>query len=161
LPEVAIRQRLTVFGRSFFVPQISIIPLFLVHCAPRTPRGLASSSCGILPHPWEERHSCRCYFEFSRFCPKSPSGNGLGSSDAFFLGIKFQKFHVFSVHRAPRTARWRAASSRGILPHSQEERQETATTLRWIRLADFRSNAEELSVASGGPKLADRVAKNN
>ena len=61
LPEVAIRQRLTVFGRLFFVPQISKISLFLVHCATRTPRGLASSSCGILPHPWEERHSCRCY----------------------------------------------------------------------------------------------------
>jgi hypothetical protein len=38
LPKVSIRQRLTVFGRSFFVPQISEFSLFLVDCAHRTPQ---------------------------------------------------------------------------------------------------------------------------
>jgi hypothetical protein len=61
LPEVSIRQRLTVFGRTFFVPQISKVSLFFVHRAPRTPRWLVASRCGILPHSREERLSCRSY----------------------------------------------------------------------------------------------------
>jgi hypothetical protein len=56
LPEVAIRQRLTVLGRSFFGHQISKIPLFLSPSRPSHPpmaRGLllafAASSLGHTP----------------------------------------------------------------------------------------------------------------
>jgi hypothetical protein len=38
LSEVIVRQRLTVFGHTFFVPQISRISLFLIPLATRTPR---------------------------------------------------------------------------------------------------------------------------
>ena len=48
LPEVAIRQRLTVFGHSFFVPQISKIALFFSPSHPPDgSRQVAGASCRI------------------------------------------------------------------------------------------------------------------
>jgi hypothetical protein len=48
LPEVAIRQRLTVFGHSFFVPQISKIALFFSPSRPPDgSRQVAGASCRI------------------------------------------------------------------------------------------------------------------
>jgi hypothetical protein len=44
--------------------------------------------------------------EFSRFCPKSPSGNGLQFSAAHFFGPQISKISLFLVNRAHRTPRW-------------------------------------------------------
>jgi hypothetical protein len=51
LSEVVIRQRLAVLGRDFLYLKFRKLHVFLVHRATRTPRWLAESRCGILPHP--------------------------------------------------------------------------------------------------------------
>jgi hypothetical protein len=46
------------------------------------------------------------FCEFSRFCPKSPSGNGLQFSDAHFFGPQISKISLFLVNCTYRTPRW-------------------------------------------------------
>ena len=69
------------------------------------PKNLHSSRCGILPHSREERHSCRLrhFFQGKRFAFASFRGfvrsrrpaTAYGSRRAFFLALKFKKFHFF------------------------------------------------------------------
>jgi hypothetical protein len=61
--------------KQFFGHHFAFFSLFLISRSTRTPRRIASSSCGILPHSKKRAAGCRYYFGGSSLTLDPPYGS--------------------------------------------------------------------------------------